>query len=333
MNHVCKERFAGSVVRRLPAHFIALALTFMAVVIPHALAAAFPDKPIKFVVGFGAGGPTDIVARVVAEHLTESLGKKVIVENKTGASGNIATQTVASADADGYTYLIGASPLAVNHSLFPDFPVKFGRDLVALAPIGVTTNVLVVNPSLGVRDLDGFVKLARARPNFVTYATLGKGSSSHLAGVAFDLRAGTKMVPVSYRGGGEAGKDLLGGHVHAWFATIPSVLDAVRAGQLTAIATTGPERASWLPDVPTISESGFAGFDVRLWVGVFASAGVPEERMRVLEQAIDRVMSSKEIQRTLDSQGVAPFSLRRDEFSSFVALEIDRWRTVLGAMN
>jgi tripartite-type tricarboxylate transporter receptor subunit TctC len=142
-----KKQLVETVMRRLPTHLVALTMALVAVAMTCALAETFPDKPIKFVVGFGAGGPTDIVARVLADQLTESLGKKVIVENKTGASGNIATQSVASADGDGYTYLIGASPLAVNHSLFPDFPVKFGRDLVALAPIGATTNVLVVNPS------------------------------------------------------------------------------------------------------------------------------------------------------------------------------------------
>jgi tripartite-type tricarboxylate transporter receptor subunit TctC len=296
------------------------------------LAEAFPDRPIKFIVGFGAGGPTDIVARVLADQLSESLGRKVIVENKTGASGNIATQTAASADADGYTYLIGASPLAVNHSLFPDFPVKYGRDLVAVAPLGATANVLVVPPSLNVRTLADFVRHVREHPGAVTYATLGVGSSSHLAGVALDINAGTKMVPVSYRGGGEAAKDLLGGHVQAWFAPIPSVLDAVRAGQLVAIATTGPQRAAWVPDVPTISELAFADFDVRLWVGVFAPAGIPEDRMHLVETAVARAMASRDMQATLDAQGVTPFPMSRSQFDAFVVREIERWRTVVAAL-
>ena len=233
-----------------------VAMAMLATAPQHAAAQAYPDRTIRFVVGFGAGGPTDIVARVLADQLTASLGQKVIVENKTGASGNIATQAAATSPADGYTFLVGASPLAVNHTLFPELPVKFGRNLVAVSPIGATANVLVVHPSLNVRDLASFVAYVRARPGSVTFATLGKGSSSDLAGVAFDARAGTKMTPVNYRGGGDAAKDLLGGHVQAWFATIPNVLDAIRAGQLVALATTGLERASWLPDVPTISEFG-----------------------------------------------------------------------------
>ena len=182
---------------------------------PRATAEPLPDRPIRLVVGFGAGGPTDILARTLADQLSDSLGRKLIVENRTGASGNIATQAVAAAEPDGHTLLIGASPFAVNHSLFPDFPVKYGRDLTAVARLGATANVLVVHPSLNVRTLAQFTQYVKERPGAVSYATVGVGSSSHLAGVAFDLRAGTTMVPVSYRGAGEATRDLLGGHVQA----------------------------------------------------------------------------------------------------------------------
>jgi len=292
----------------------------------------FPERPIRFVVGFGAGGPTDILARALANQLSESLGKKVIVENKTGATGNLATQAVATAAPDGYTFLIGASPIAVNQTLFPDFPVKFGRDLVAIAPLGTTDNVLVVQPSLGVHDLNGFIRLVRQRPNAITYATLGVGSFSHLAGIAFDLRAGTKMLPVAYRGGGEAANDLLGGHVQARFASIPAVLDHIRSGQLIALASTGLRRTSWLPDVPTIAESGFPGFDVSLWVGIFGPAGIDETRTQLVEKAIAEAMSSNAMKRALDVQGIAPLVMSRADFNRFVAKEIDRWKTVVETM-
>lgn len=317
---------------RVGEHSMTLAALFLGVTamsLQYAQAEVYPDRPIRFVVGFGAGGPTDIVARVLADQLSDSLGKKVIVENKTGASGNIATHAVATAAADGYSFLIGASPLAINETLFPDFSVKFGRDIIAVAPIGATTNVLVVSPTLNVRNLSEFIQRAQRNPGSITYATLGKGSSSHLAGVAFDIAVGTKMVPATYRGGGEALKDLLGGHIHAWFATIPSVLEAVREGRLIALATTGPERAPWLPEVPTISESGFAGYDVRLWVGVFAPAGVAPEKMRLIEEAIGRAMVSKEMEGTLANQGVAPFAMSPTEFNAFVFREIGRWRNVI----
>lgn len=297
-----------------------------------ARADAFPDRPMKFIVGFGAGGSTDIVARALADKLGDGNGWKIVIENRTGASGNIATQAAAAAEADGYTYLIAASPFAVNHWLFPEFPVKYGRDLTAIAPLGATANVLVLHPGLKIRTLPEFITYVRERPGAVTYATLGNGSSGHLAGVAFDLRAGTKMVPVSYRGGGEALKDLLGGHVQAWFASIPSVLEQVRAGQLTGIATTGPQRASWLPDIATMAELGFAGFDVRLWIGVLAPAAVPAERLTLMEQAIARAMAAREMQATLDAQGVAPMMMSRKEFDAFMIAEIERWRTVVASL-
>ncbi|HZO47172.1 MAG TPA: tripartite tricarboxylate transporter substrate-binding protein [Xanthobacteraceae bacterium] len=283
-------------------------------------------------VGFGAGGPTDILARTLADQLSDSLGRKVIVENRPGASGNIATQAVASAEPDGNTLLIGASPLAVNHSLFPDFPVRYGRDLTAVAALGATTNVLVVHPSLNVRTLAQFTQYVKERPGAVSYATVGVGSSSHLAGVAFDLSAGTTMVPISYRGVGETTRDVLGGHVQAYFAPVQVVLELVRAGQLVAIATTSPERTAWLPDVPTMSELGLSDFDVRLWVGLFAPAKVPAERISTIEAAVARAMTSESTKATLNAQGIAPLSLTRTAFDAFVLREIDRWRVVVAAL-
>ncbi len=289
----------------------------------------FPERPIKFILGFGTGGPTDVIARTLADELSKDLRQNVIVENEPGASGNIATQAVATAEPDGYTYLIAANPLAVNESLFPDFPVKFGKDLVAVAAIGETANVLVVRPSLDVHTLAEFVHRAHEKPDAISYATVGISSSSHLAGVEFDLRAGTKMLPVSYHGGGDALKDLLAGTVDAWFATIPSVLGAVRNGSLVALASTGPERTDWLPNVPTVAESGYPGYDIRLWVGVFASKDIPEEPLRVMQQAIVHAMASDDMRAALERQGISPSSMSRDEFTAFVAHEIDRAKTLV----
>jgi tripartite-type tricarboxylate transporter receptor subunit TctC len=309
-----------------------VALSVVTVLGLRASAEPLPDRPIRLIVGFGAGGPTDILARALADQLSDSLGRKVIVENRTGASGNIATQAVASAEPDGLTYLIAASPFAVNHSLFPDFPVRYGRDLTAVAALGANENALVVPPSLKVRTLADFIQHVRAHPGAVSYATLGVGSTSHLAGTAFDLHAGTSMVAVNYRGGGEAARDLLGGHVQAWFAPMSSVLDLVRSGQLVALATTGPERSAWLPDAPTMSESGFSGFDVRLWVGLLAPARVPAERLQTVEAAVARAMASDGMKGTMASQGVAPLAMNRSGFDAFITREIDRWRMVVAAL-
>jgi tripartite-type tricarboxylate transporter receptor subunit TctC len=289
----------------------------------------YPERPVRFVVGFGQGGPTDIVARVLADELTQIIRHNVYVENKPGASGNIATQTAATAQPDGYTFLIGASPIAVNRWLFPDFNFHLDRDFIALAPIGATANALVVHPSLNVTNLREIIALDREKPETVTFATLGQGSSSHLAGVAFNLVAGTKLVAVPYRGNGEALQDLLGQHVKAWFATIPSVLEQIRAGQLIALGTTGPERTSSLPNVPTIAESGFAGYDVRLWVGVFAQAGVPQDRLVRFGRAIDSAMGTPKMQHTLEVQGITPLRMTREVFAQFVRDETARWKGVV----
>jgi tripartite-type tricarboxylate transporter receptor subunit TctC len=293
--------------------------------------AGFPERPIKIVLGFGAGGPTDIVARTLADALSKDFGQSVIVENQPGASGNIATETVGKADADGYTLLVGANPLAVNESLFPDFPYKFGKDIVAVSAIGTTATVLVVRPSLNIHNLGEFARAARAKRDGLSYAAIGIGSTSHLAGVAFDLQAGSHMLAVEYHGVNEALKDLLGGNVDAWFATIPGVLGPIKAGQLTALATTGPERAPSLPDVPTVAESGFPGYDVRLWVGVFARGGMAPQTLDVIEQAIGRAMKSDETQTALQRQGIAPSTMNRDEFTAFVTQEVARAKTIVAA--
>ncbi|MDC7789710.1 tripartite tricarboxylate transporter substrate binding protein [Rhodoplanes sp. TEM] len=284
-------------------------------------------------VGFGQGGPTDIVARILADQLSGLLGTSVFVENRPGASGNIATQAVARAPADGHTLMIGALPFAVNHWLFPDFGVRFGTDIVALAPIGATPNLLVVPPSLGVRSVAAFRELALSRPDAVTYATLGRGSSSHLAGVVFDQKAGTALLPVAFTNNNEATQNLIGGHVMAWFAPLTSVLELVRSGRLVALGVTAPERVAALPEVPTLAESGLPGFDVRVWVGLFAAAGIPAERMAVLERALDQARAAAAVQAALDAQGIAPLGVAgRAGFHDFVVAEIGRWQPVVAAL-
>lgn len=297
-----------------------------------ALAADFPARPIRLILGFGTGGPTDIIARTLADQLTKIYGERAIVENITGASGNIATKTAVGAEDDGYTYLVAATPLAVNETLFPDLKVTYGRDLVAVAPIGGSGNVLVVPPSLNVHTVAEFVARARSKPDAVSYATVGVGSSSHLSGLAFDRQAGSKMLAVSYRGGGDALKDLLAGRVDAWFAPTTSVLGSIEAGQLVALATTAPERSALLPNVPTIAESGFKDFNIRLWVGVFARPTVPKQTLQSVEGAIARAMQSPDMQGVLKKQDIAPMTMSRDEFDKFVAAEVARWGSIVATM-
>jgi tripartite-type tricarboxylate transporter receptor subunit TctC len=300
---------------------------------PPARSQTYPDRTLHLVTGFGQGGPTDVAARVLADRMSVILGQPVIVESRPGASGNIATQVVANAAADGYTFLVAASPFAVNHWLFPDFRVKFGKDIIAVAGIGATSSVLVVNPSSNFHTLAEFKAYVTAHPGAVTYATVGKGTSSHLAGAAFDLQAGTKMLPVAYHTNGELVEAILGSHVTAWFATLSSVIELVRSGHLTGLAVTGPQRVASLPDIPTMAESGFPGFDVRLWLGLFAPAGTPADRIAVFETAFRRAMATPEMQKVFKNQGIEPMKLTRDQFTQFVNNEIARWKSVVDALN
>lgn len=308
---------------------IALGALALAAAAP-AGAETYPDKPIRFVVGFGQGGPTDVAARALAEEIGALLGGKIYVENRPGASGNIATQAAATSPADGYTFLIGATPLAVNETLFPDFPIRFGKNIAAVGAVGATGNVLVAHPSLNVRTVADYVALARRQPGAVDYITLGRGSSSHLAGLEFERLAGVSLTPVPHLGNGEAVQDIVGGHVKSWFATIPSVVELVKGGQVVALGVTGPVRSASLPDVPTLSEAGLTGFDVRLWIGLFAPVGIPAERLRAFSDAFDRAIARPELQAVFAAQGIEKLKMTQPEFTAFVEADIARWSARLG---
>ena len=296
-------------------------------------AQSYPQEPIRLVIGFGQGGPTDVAARVVADKLTEELGQQVFVENRPGASGNIATQTVAEAPADGYSYLIGALPLAVNHSRFPEFPVKFGRDIMAIAAIGATNNVLVVHPDVEADTVEEFGALARSEPDTLSCGTFGKGSSSHLGMAEFETRANVDLLEVPYKSNSDTVNDILGGHISCWFAPVPSVAALVEAGKLRALAATGPERVDALPEVPTFAELGYNGFDVRLWTGLFGRADVPADRLDVIEQASARVLATDEMKAALIKQGLVPMEMDRTGFTDFVNAEIERWSAIGRQLN
>ena len=270
---------------------------------------AVSDRPIRLVVGFGAGGPTDILARALAEQLSDSLGRKVIVENRTGASGNIATQAVATAEADGNTLLIGASPLAVNHSLFPDFPVKYGRDLMAVAPLGATANVLVVHPSLNVRDARAIHPVRARAPGRRQLRDARHGvlvaSRRRRVRPACRHHDGPGQLPgrsAKPPGTCSAGTCRLGSppfrRCSNWSAP----------GSLWRSRPRARARA-WLPDVPTMSELGLSGFDVRLWVGLFAPAKVPAERIRRSRPRSRALCRRPAIKSTLNAQGIAPLPI------------------------
>jgi tripartite-type tricarboxylate transporter receptor subunit TctC len=289
----------------------------------------FPNKPIKYVVGFAPGGPSDLISRVVGAKMGEVLGTQVIIENKTGAGGVIAIDAVARAEPDGYTLLNAPLSTAVNETLQKSVRYSLGKEIAAVGLQAETVNVLVVHPSLGVKTVAELVALAKSKPGDVQYATAGRGSATHLNNEYFDMVAGIKTTPVHYRGGGDAAKDLLSGQVKMMFSSIAPVQQFVKDGRLLALATTGPKRDPAFPDVPTVAESGYPGFDVRLWMGVATTGGTPKDVIKKLDDANRKAMESPEVQKILAAQGFAPIIGSAEDFEKFYRVERDKWAKVV----
>ena len=291
----------------------------------------YPSKPIHIVVGFSPGGPSDVVARIVGARMGDNLGQQIVIDNRTGAGGTIATEAVARAEPDGYTLLSTQLSNAVNETLVKDFRFKFADHFVAVAPLAETGNVLVVHPTLEPRTVAEFIAYAKARPGEVLYATAGRGTATHLTSELFNLMAGTKLAPVHYRGGGDTVKDLLTGQIKVMFSSISPVLEFVRNGQLRGLATTGPQRDPALPELPTVAESGLPGFDTRLWIGLSAPAGTPRAVINRLAAAAREAISLPETKAALAAQGFAPMSGTPEEFGAFYRSETEKWGKVIEA--
>ncbi|MCX7310831.1 MAG: tripartite tricarboxylate transporter substrate binding protein [Hyphomicrobiales bacterium] len=294
-----------------------------------ALAQSYPSKPIRILVGFAPGGPSDIIARVVGAKTGEIMGAQFIVENKTGAGGAIATQETARSAPDGYTLMNTPVATVANEFLSKTIKYEFGKDIMAVGPQAQTANILVVSPALGVKTLAELVKLAKEKPGVLQYATAGRGSATHLTSELFNMVAGIKTVPVHYRGGGDTIKDLLSGEVKMMFSSIAPVLEFVRDGRLVGLATTGPKRDPAFPDLPTVAESGYPGFDVRLWIGLTAPSGTPSDIIRKLADANRKALESPEIQKALAAQGFSPMLGSTEEFDAFYRAEREKWGKVV----
>lgn len=252
-------------------------------------------KPISLVVSYPAGGGADLMARLIAPRMAEALGQSVVVENKPGGSGTIAAGHVARAPADGATLLLDASSFAVNPALFPKLPYDPAKDFAPLAVLALYPNVLVCSPGFEARSVADVLRIARAKPKAIAYASSGNGSAQHLSGVLFEQIAKVELVHVPYRGGGPALNDVMGGQVPLFFANVASSLGHIQSGRLRALAVTAKLRCRSLPTVPTMAESGFAGVEVFEWNPVLAPAGVPAAAQSALAAAIRRAMDDPEV--------------------------------------
>jgi tripartite-type tricarboxylate transporter receptor subunit TctC len=299
--------------------------------VTEASAQSFPNKPVRIVVGFAAGGPSDIISRVVGAKMGEILGQQFVVENRPGAGGVLATEVVGRADPDGYTILNTPIANAVNETLAKNLRYKVGDGMVVVAPLAESANVLVVHPSLGVKNVAELIALAKSKPGGTFYASAGRGSATHLASELFNTMAGTKIIPVHYKGGGDALRDLLSGELKIMISSIAPVLEAIRSGHLLGVATTGLKRDPTLPDLPTVDESGLKGFEVTLWQGFTAPAGVPRPIIERLAQAAAQALQTPEIKEMLAKQGFVPMVGGPNEFDAFYRAEVSKWAKVIDA--
>ncbi len=311
---------------------LAAALLGPAAFAPAALAeGAFPTKPVTLVVPFPPGGPTDAMARTLAAEMKDRLGQPMIVENRAGAGGNIGAEYVARAEADGHTLLFGTSgPLAINSSLYRKIGYDQTKSFAPVIQIGHLPNILVVHPSLPVKDVKELVAYAKANPGKLSYASSGNGASSHLAGVLFNSVAGTDIMHVPYKGTGPALNDLLGNQVSMTFTDILTALPYVKAGKLRALGVATAARSQALPQVPSIAEQGYKGYDVSVFFGIVAPAGTPADRVAKLNKAFAEVLATPKVKELFASQGLEPAPDHSpQQLARFIAAETAKWKGVV----
>lgn len=290
-----------------------------------AQAQGWPNRPISLIVSYPPGGTADLMARTVATPLGKILGTSVVVENKPGASGQIAAAYVAKANADGYTLMLDASSYSVNPSLFPKLPYDPNRDFKTLAVLAQYPNVLLVNPSFPAKSVKELVAMAKTKPNSIAYASSGNGSAQHLAGALFEVQAGVEMQHIPYKGGGPALNDVVGGQVPVFFGSVASTKQYVDSGKLNALAVTGKKRASSMPNVPTMAEAGVPGYEVYEWNGIFAPAATPSSIVIKLSDAIAKVMQSPEVRDRVISLGGEPFQGNAEAADKFIKAQMVEW--------
>ena len=297
---------------------------------PHTtVAQSYPTRPIRFVVGFGAGGATDVIGRLMAKKIGDALGQPVIIENKAGASSNIGAEIVFKAAPDGYTFYVCAITSAINVSLFPKLPFDFARDFEPVALFANVPNILVVHPSVPAKSLQELIDHARANPGKLSYASSGSGTSIHLCGELFKMLAKVDLVHIPYKGSAPAMIDMVGGQVHVMFDNMPSALPHVKAGKLRALAVTSAQRSPSAPDVPTMGEAGLAGFDVQSWFGLVAPKATPKDIIARLNTESVKALGSADIKERFMDLGAVPGPMSPEAFGEFIRAEIARWSGVV----
>jgi tripartite-type tricarboxylate transporter receptor subunit TctC len=293
--------------------------------------APFPNKPIRMVVPFPAGGTVDFFARVISPKLSEALGQQVVVDNRSGAGGNIATEFVARSPADGYTLLMGSEIVSINISLYAKLNYDPMKDLEPVSLVGTVPNILIASPSFQAGSLKDLIATAKAKPGQLSYASTGFGTSSQLSSELLKSMAGVHIIHIPYKGGAPAIADLMGGQVELMFVNMPTGLAHVKAGKVKVLGVSSAKRVPQIPDVPTIEEGGLKGFETYAWSGVYAPAGTPTAIISRLNNELNRILKMPDVREQLAAQGAEAGGNTPEQFKKFTADEISKWARVIKA--
>jgi tripartite-type tricarboxylate transporter receptor subunit TctC len=304
-------------------------LCFLAITGASVHAQDYPSRPVKIIVPFGAGGPADLYARIVAQHLSDALNQSFVVDDRPGAGAVIGTSEVAKAAPDGYTLLMMSNTHTVNETILPNKPYKLMRDLIPVAPVNYSDLVMVVHPSVEAKNVAEFVALAKANPGGLNYASSGTGTPYHMAGELFKALSGTDIVHIPYRGSGEARNAVIGGHVQMMIDAVTTMAPNAEAGQVRALGVSGKSRSSVLPNVPTIAESGVPGYEATIWLGFMAPKGTPDAIVQKLNAEIEKVLKRGDIRQDWAKQGATPLLMSPAEFGDYINKDIEKWAKLI----
>jgi tripartite-type tricarboxylate transporter receptor subunit TctC len=293
----------------------------------------YPSRTVKMIVPFGAGGPTDIFTRLLAEELRKSLKEPFVMENRPGAGTIIGTDAAAKSPPDGYTLLMISATQTTTETLVPNKPFKLLRDFVPVASLLNSELVMVVHPSVPVNTVKEFIALAKSKSGALNYASSGVGSNYHMAGELFKNLTGTDILHVPYKGSSGARNDIISGQIEMMFDSVPSMAPMIHAGRVKALGTTGKVRSAILPDVPTLSEAGVPGYEATIWIGVMVPAGTPQPIVTLLNTEINKILARPDVKEAWEKQGAAPMIMKPEEFGVYVQSEIDKWAKVIKANN
>ena len=296
---------------------------------PEVLAQAYPTKQVRIVVPFGAGGPADVYARILAQHLSTSTKQNFVVENRPGAGALIGTSEVAKSPPDGYTLLLMSNTHTTNESLIANKPYELMRDFAPISPINYSDVMMVVNPKLGVKNLKEFIALLKSKPGALNYASSGPGTPYHMAAELFKAMSGTNMVHVPHKTSGDMRTSVLGGHVQMMFDAITVLAPNVREGKLIALGTSGKTRNAVLPEVPTIDEAGVPGYESTIWLGIMAPKATPQPVIDALNAAIVKVMIQADVKEAWAKQGAVPMPMTPAQFDKYLRADIEKWAKVV----